>query len=109
MGYRPRGGKESDTTWQLNSSSCLVYIYMYSNLLSILKLFLKFTLHCTDFSGGKNGKQSARNAGDPSLIPESGRFPGEGNGNTLQNSCLENSMDRGAWWATVHGVARRWT
>ena len=51
------------------------------------------------------GKQSACNAGDPDLIPESGRFPGEGNDNPLQHSCLENSMDRGAWWASVHGVA----
>ena len=40
------------------------------------------------------------------LIPGSGRFPGEGNGNLLQYSCLENSMDRGAWWATVHGVTK---
>ena len=42
------------------------------------------------------------------LIPGSGRFPGEGNGNLLQYSCLENSMDRGAWWATVHGVTKSW-
>ena len=47
--------------------------------------------------------------GDPGLIPELGRFPGEGNGNTLKHSCLENSIDRGAWWATVHGVAESWT
>ena len=40
------------------------------------------------------------------LIPGLGRFPGEGNGNLLQYSCLENSMDRGAWWATVHGVTK---
>ena len=51
-------------------------------------------------------KESACNAGDLGLIPGSGRFPGEGNGNPLQYSCLENSVDRGAWWATVHGVAR---
>ena len=44
------------------------------------------------------------NAGDVSLIPESGRSPGEGSGNPLQHSCLENPMDRGAWWATAHGV-----
>ena len=44
--------------------------------------------------------------GDPGLIPGSGRSPGEGNGNPLQYSCLENPMDRGAWWATVHGVAK---
>ena len=44
-------------------------------------------------------------AGDLGSIPGSGRSPGEGNGNPLQYSCLENPMDRGAWWATVHGVA----
>ena len=47
---------------------------------------------------------SASNAGDPGLIPGLGRSPGEGNGNPLQYSCLENPMDGGAWWATVHGV-----
>ena len=46
------------------------------------------------------------NAGDPGSIPESGRSPGEGNGNTLQYSCLENPTDREAWQATVHGVAK---
>ena len=46
------------------------------------------------------------NAGDVSLIPELGRSPGEGNGKPLQYFCLENSMDREAWWATVHGVQR---
>ena len=51
-------------------------------------------------------KESACNAGTLGLIPGSGRFPGEENGNPLQCSCLENPMDRGAWWATVHGVAR---
>ena len=56
--------------------------------------------------GGSDGKGSACNAGDPGSIPASGRSPGEGNGNPLQNSCLENPMDRGAWWATVHGVAK---
>ena len=52
------------------------------------------------------GKESACNAGDPGSIPGLGGCPGEGNGNPLQCSCLENLMDRGAWWATVHGVAR---
>ena len=51
-------------------------------------------------------KDSACNAGDLGLIPGLGQSPGEGNGNPLQNSCLENSMDRGAWWTTVHGVAK---
>ena len=51
-------------------------------------------------------KESACNAGDLGLIPGLGRSPGEGNGNPLQYSCLENPMDRGAWRATVHGVTR---
>ena len=54
-------------------------------------------------------KESACNSGDQDSIPGSGRFHGEGNGYPLQYSCLENSMDRGAWWATVHGVAKSWT
>ena len=60
------------------------------------------------FPGGSGGKESACNAGDPGLIPGSGRSTAEGNGNPLQYSCLENSMDRGAWQATVHD-ARSWT
>ena len=62
-----------------------------------------------DFSGGSDGKESACNAGDPSLILGSGRSFGEGNGNPLQYSCLENPMDSGAWWAAVHGVTKSWT
>ena len=52
------------------------------------------------------GKECACNAGDPGSMPGLGRSPGEGNGNPLQHSCLENPKDRGAWQATVHGVAR---
>ena len=55
--------------------------------------------------GGSDGKESACYAGDTNLIPRLGISPGEGNGNPLQYSCLENPMDRGAWWATVHGIA----
>ena len=55
------------------------------------------------------GKESACNAGDLGLIPGLGRLPGEGNGNPLWYSCLENLMDRGAWQAAVHGVAKSWT
>ena len=58
------------------------------------------------FPGGLEGKVSACNVGDPGSIPESGRPPGEGNGISLQYSCLENPMDRGAWEAAVHGVAK---
>ena len=57
------------------------------------------------FSDGSDGKESACSAGDLTLIPELGRSPGEGNGNPLQFSCLENPVDREAWRATVHGVA----
>ena len=53
-----------------------------------------------------DGKESACNEGNLGLIPESGRFPGEGNGGPLQYSCLENPMNRGAWQATVHGIAK---
>ena len=59
-----------------------------------------------DFPGGSDGKASVYNAGEPGLIPGSGRSPAEGNGNPLQYYCLENPMDRGAWRATVHGVAK---
>ena len=61
------------------------------------------------FPGGSDGKASAYNAGDPGLIPGLGRSSGEGNGDPLQYSCLENPMDGGACWATVHGVAKNWT
>ena len=58
---------------------------------------------------GSSGKESACNAGatgDTGSIPGLGRSPGEGNGNSFQYSCLENLMDTGAWWATVHGIAK---
>ena len=58
--------------------------------------------------GGSVGKESACSAGDPGSIPGSGRSPGEGNGNPLQYPCLENPMNRGAWWAAVHGVEKSW-
>ena len=58
-----------------------------------------------DFPRGSEDKESACNAGDRGLIPGSGKSPGGGQGDPPQYSCLENPMDRGAWWATVHGVA----
>ena len=60
-------------------------------------------------SSGSNGKESVCNAGELGLIPGLGRSPGEGNGYPVQYSCLENSKDRGAWQATVHGVAKSQT
>ena len=64
------------------------------------------TLVFLGFPGGSAGKESSCNAGDTGSIPGSGRSPGGGHGNPLQYSCLENPMDRGAWWATVHWVAK---
>ena len=58
------------------------------------------------FPGGLDGKEYICSAGDEGLIHGSGRSPGEGNGYSLQYSYLENSMDREAWWVTVHGVAK---
>ena len=58
------------------------------------------------FPGGSDGKEYAGNAGDLDSIPGMGRSSGEGYGYPFQYSGLENSMDRGAWWATVHGVAK---
>ena len=57
----------------------------------------------------ENSPANAGDARDVSSVSRSGRFPGVGNGNILQYSCLENSMDRGARWATVHGITKSWT
>ena len=83
-GYSPWGRKELDMTERLH-----------------------FTSHYTEL--GLSGKESTCDAGDTGLIPESGRSPGGGHGNPLLYSCLEHCMDRGAWWATVHGVDKRQT
>ena len=60
-------------------------------------------------SSGLDGKESACSVGDPGSIPGSGRSPGEGNGYPFQYPCLENFMDRGAWWVTVHAVTKSQT
>ena len=72
-------------------------IYLYSTCWNVF--WLKYT-------NTQDGKESACNLGDPGSILRLGRSPGEGNGYPLQFSCLENSMDRGAWWVTVHGVTK---
>ena len=61
------------------------------------------------FPGGSDGKEFACNAGDPGLISGSERSSGGGNGNSIQYSCLENPMEKGTYWATVHGVAKSQT
>ena len=67
---------------------------------------MRLTLSKCGFPGGSDGKETPCNARNPGSVPGLGRFPGGGNGNPLQYSCLENAMDRGAWQATVHGVTK---
>ena len=74
-----------------------------------LKLFSLVYMVYMGFPGGALVKNPPANAGDPGSIPGSRRSPGEGNGNPLQYSCLENPMDRGSWRATVNGVAKSQT
>ena len=81
--------------WDLNLPICNLFLYMVQG-----------------FPGGavvKNLLANARDARVVSLIPESGRFSGGGHGNPLQYCCLENSMDRGIWWATVYRFTKSWT
>ena len=72
----------------------------------LIKVTLKWKGIIQRLSHSLVSKESACNTGDLGSISGLGRYPGEGNGNPLQYSCLENPMDRGAWWAAVHGVAR---
>ena len=87
------------------------HLYRYRWRLKILRerWNYKRVLGKLGFPVGSDSKQSTCDAGDPGWIPGLGRSPGEDHGNTLQCSCLENPMDRGAWRATVHGVAKSWT
>ena len=80
--------------------------FSLSSFTFIKRLFSSSSLSAMGFPGGAEVKASACNAGDLGLIPGLGRSPGEGNGNPLQYPCLENPMDGGAWWASVHGVAK---
>ena len=94
-----------NTTWQnklLNKGS-----YSFTND-DNLRCHLKTNLFLMGFPGGSDGKESACNEGDLSLIPGSGGSPWEGNGYPLHYSCLENSMDRGTWRVIIHGVAKSW-
>ena len=76
---------------------------------SLGTIYHHIKLLLTIFPCGSDGSKSACNAGDAGSIPGLGRSPGEGNGNPLQYSCLENSMDRGSWWSTAYGVTKNWT
>ena len=81
---------------------CAVNIRMW------ISPFIWFASRCVWLSS-KESACTAGDAGDMGLIPGSGRSPGGGHGNPFQYSCLKNPMDRGAWWATVHGVTKSWT
>ena len=92
--------------WSFKEAIC-------SNKMEMLKRCSLLLIACeTPWSGlpwWLSAKESACNAADASSVPGLGRSPGEGNGNLLQYSCLENLMDRGAWRAAVHGVTKSWT
>ena len=80
--------------------------FIFPIYISFIWFSLFGSLYLVDFPGGSDGNVSAYNAEDPGSIPVSGRSSGEGNGNLLHYSCLENPINRGAWWATVHRVTK---
>ena len=81
---------------------------MKTHFMQLKLVYLKLDSNM-GFPGGSDSKESACNAGDPGSISGLGKSPGEGSGNPLQHSCLENYTDKGAWWATVYGDAKSWT
>ena len=95
------------------SKNLILVTYLKNHFFFLWSIYLtSVTLYWENFTsciGSSDGKESACNIGDPGSIPGLERSPGERNGYTLQYSCLENPMDRGTWWATVHGVAKSWT
>ena len=100
-----------DFSLWLSKSTGIMFLpfYVYTNILKT-SLHIWGQVMCTrSFPSGSDGKEFACYAGDLDSIPGWGRSPGEGNGNPLQHSCLENSMDRRAWQATVHGVTKSQT
>ena len=95
-------GRESEESFPLHTP--IVY-----QILSFGLYVCYFIATQRSFHGGSDGKESACNAEDPVPILVWGRVLGEGNGNPLQSSFLEDSIDRGDWWATLHGVTKGWT
>ena len=89
--------------------SLVGYMFYHLSYNNIYTNRVRKSLWSGGFPGGSDDKESAHNAGDLASIPGSGRSPGEGNGNPLHYSCLENPMDRGVCQATAHGVAKSWT
>ena len=110
-GLQPLGSQRVGHNW--SDLACTHGIYKGEKKRKIIeepwKCFYELNSFRLGFPGGSEVKASACNAGDLGSIPGLGRSPGERNGNPLQYSCLENPMDGGAWWATVHGVAKSQT
>ena len=99
-------------TWNLSNIECINHVYadFFIVILKLQHSFIVFFLLTTrNIQFGSVIKNLPASSGDVRSIPGSGRSPGEGNDIPLQYSCLENPKDRGAWWATVHVVAKNWT
>ena len=99
---------------RLSFPQCIAFVIYSSVVIKLIDhicmgLFLGCLFHWSICLFLSQYHVSACNMGDPGSIPGSGRSPGEGNGNPFQDSCLENPMDREAWWATVHGIAKSQT
>ena len=90
------------------TSSCLCSFF-FSCTMFLSCVYFASAFPFWQFPYGSNGKECTWNEGDPGLMPESERSSGEGNGSPLQYPCLENSMDRGVWWAMVHKVSKSQT
>ena len=97
--------QKNNASWTASHIWTLEYFLKNKYLLSI---YYAPSPILRGFPGGSEVKTSLCNAGDPGSIPGSGRSPGEGNGNPLQYSCLENLIEEGAWWAPVHGITKSW-
>ena len=97
--------KNGANIWSSNSTS----VYLFSENKKLNRTYICILMFIRSFPGSSDSKESPCVAGDPGSIPELGKFPGVGIGNPLQYSCLENSMDRVGWWATVHGVTKSQT
>ena len=108
---RGRQGGRAERQWGIAEPvQAAKYMQGWSlNIIVFWKYFWCIHLQKIDFPDGSYGKESACSGGDRGSIPEWGRSPGEGNGCPLRYSCLDRSMDRGAWWAIVRGIAKSQT
>ena len=106
--FQPEDSKNTALIWiECTNFTHKLFFFLHINF--TLKLFSLVYMVYMDFAGVAPVKNPPANAGDPGSIPGSGRSSGDGNGNPLQYSCLENPMDKGAWGATVHGLAKSQT